>query len=84
MQETLKALREVPYVTSVEQLNASIQDARYNLDSVKQLLSNRKKVTLIGKNGCAIFFAQKSNIVLIRSEANVNLGAIDQILDSIE
>ena len=84
MQETLNALREVPYVTSVEQLNASIQDARYNVDSIKQLLSNRKRVTLIGKNGCAVFFAQKSNIVLIRSEANVNLGAIDLILDSIE
>ena len=84
MQETLNALREVPYVTSVEQLNASIQDARYNVDYIKQLLSNRKRVTLIGKNGCAVFFAQKSNIVLIRSEANVNLGAIDLILDSIE
>ena len=84
MQETLNALRKVPYVTSVEHLNASIQDTRYNVDSIKQLLSTRKKVTLIGKNGCAVFFAQKSNIVLIRSEANVNLGAIDLILDSIE
>ncbi|MAL04738.1 MAG: hypothetical protein CML76_02390 [Rhodobiaceae bacterium] len=84
MQETLNALRQVPKVTSVEHLNASIQDTRYNVDSIKQLLSNRKKVTLIGKNGCAIFYAQKSNIVLIRSEANVNLGAIDLILDSIE
>ena len=83
MQETLNALRQIPYVTSVEHLNASI-DERYNVDSIKQLLSNRKKVTLIGKNGCAVFFAQKSNIILIRSEANVNLGAIDLILDSIE
>ncbi|MGB0173597.1 MAG: hypothetical protein ACPF9S_01060 [Candidatus Poseidoniaceae archaeon] len=83
MQETLNALRQIPYVTSVEHLNASIDD-RYNVDSIKQLLSNRKKVTLIGKNGCAVFFAQKSNIILIRSEANVNLGAIDLILDSIE
>ena len=84
MQETLNALREVQYVTSVEHLNASIQDARYNVDSIMQLLSNRKKVTLIGKNGCAVFFAQNSDIVLIRSEANVNLGAIDLILDSIK
>ena len=83
MLDTLNALRQIPYVTSVEHLNASIDD-RYNLDSIKQLLSNRKKATLIGKNGCAVFFVRKSSIILIRSEANVNLGAIDLILDSIE
>ncbi|MGB0329374.1 MAG: hypothetical protein ACPGE8_07285 [Candidatus Poseidoniaceae archaeon] len=83
MLDTLNALRQIPYVTSVEHLNASI-DERYNVDSIKQLLSNRKKVTLIGKNGCAVFFVRKSSIILIRSEANVNLGAIDLILDSIE
>lgn len=83
MLDTLNALRQIPYVTSVEHLNASIDD-RYNVDSIKQLLSNRKKVTLIGKNGCAVFFVRKSSIILIRSEANVNLGAIDLILDSIE
>ena len=83
MLDTLNALRQIPYVTSVEHLNASI-DERYNVDSIKQLLSNRKKMTLIGKNGCAVFFVRKSSIILIRSEANVNLGAIDLILDSIE
>ena len=83
MLDTLNALRQIPYVTSVEHLNASI-DERYDVDSIKQLLSNRKKVTLIGKNGCAVFFVRKSSIILIRSEANVNLGAIDLILDSIE
>ena len=83
MLDTLNALRQIPYVTSVEHLNASIDD-RYNVDSIKQLLSNRKKVTLIGKDGCAVFFVRKSSIILIRSEANVNLGAIDLILDSIE
>lgn len=83
MLDTLNALRQIPYVASVEHLNASI-DERYNVDSIKQLLSNRKKVTLIGKNGCAVFFVRKSSIILIRSEANVNLGAIDLILDSIE
>ena len=84
MQETLNALRQIPYVTSVEHLSGSIQHEGLNLDSIEQLLANRKKITLIGKNGCAVFFAQNSNIVLIRSEANVNLGAIDLILDSIK
>ena len=83
MLDTLNALRQIPYVTSVEHLSASIDD-RYNVDSIKPLLSNRKKVTLIGKNGCAVFFVRKSSIILIRSEAYVNLGAIDLILDSIE
>ncbi|CAI8367858.1 MAG: Uncharacterised protein [Candidatus Poseidoniaceae archaeon] len=84
MQETLNALRQIPYVTSVQQLSGSIQDEGFNFDSIQHLLANRKKITLIGKNGCVVFFAQKSNIVVIRSEANVNLGAIDLILDSIE
>ena len=84
MQETLNALRQIPYVTSVEHLDASIQDDDFNVESIRHVLANRKKVTLIGKNGCVVFFAQKSDIVLIRSEANVNLGAIDLILDSIK
>ena len=84
MQETLNALRQVPYVTSVEHFNDSIQDDGFNMESIRKILANRKKVTLIGKNGCAVFFAQKSDIVLIRSEVSVNLGAIDLILDSIK
>lgn len=84
MQETLNALRQVPYVTSVEHFNDSIQDDGFHMESIRKILANRKKVTLIGKNGCAVFFAQKSDIVLIRSGANVNLGAIDLILDSIK
>ena len=84
MQEILNALRQIPCVTSVEHLNDSIQDDSFNMESIRNLLLNRKKVTLIGKNGCAVFFAQKSNIILIRSEANVNLGAIDLLLDSIK
>ena len=84
MQEILNALRQIPCVTSVEHLNDSIQDDSFNMESIRKLLVNRKKVTLIGKNGCAVFFARKSNIILIRSEANVNLGAIDLLLDSIK
>ena len=84
MQEALNALRQIPYVTSVERFNDSIQNKGFNVESIRKILTNRKKVTLIGKNGCAVFFIQKSDIVLIRSEANVNLGAIDLILDSIK
>ena len=84
MQEVLDALRQVPHVTSVQWLNNSIDGGSLNQSTMDQLLANKKKVTLIGKNGCAIFFAQKSNIVFIRSEANVNLGAIDLILDSVK
>jgi len=84
VQETLDALRQIPHVTFVEPYEESMHGERLNLSSIEQLLRNRKKVTLIGKNGCAIFFAHQSNIVLIRSKANVNLGAIDLILDSIK
>ena len=84
MQEALNALRQIPYVISVEHLSDSIQDDGFNVESIRNLLANRKKLTLIGKNGCAVFFAHKSDIILIRSVANVNLGAIDLILDSIK
>ena len=84
MQDTLNALRQIPFVISVEHLSDSIQSEGFDLDSIQHLLASRKKVTLIGKNGCAIFFHLKSNIVIIRSEASVNLGAIDLVLDSIK
>ena len=84
MQESLDALRQIPHVTSVEVLDEGNPDSRVDLVSVKRILNKKKKLSLIGKNGCAVFFSNKSSIIMIKSEANVNLGAIDLILDSIE
>ena len=84
MQEFLDALRQIPHVVSVEVLSEENHDSKVNYTSVQRILKNKKKLSLIGKNGCAVFFSNKSSIIMIKSEANVNLGAIDLLLDSIE
>ena len=84
MQEVVKALERIPAVLSVELLKDENQSIELNPNIIQNLLKNREKITLIGKNGCAILFEKNSSILLIRSESNVNLGAIDLVLDSIE
>ncbi|MGA0380035.1 MAG: hypothetical protein ACO3NJ_04425 [Candidatus Poseidoniaceae archaeon] len=84
MQEVFEALGRIPSVLSVELLNDENQSVELNPAIVQNLLKNREKITLIGKNGCAILFVKHSSIFLIRSESNVNLGAIDLVLNSIE
>lgn len=84
MQEVVEALERIPAVLSVELLKDKNQSIELNPNIIQNLLKNREKITLIGKNGCAILFAKHSSIFLIRSESNVNLGAIDLVLNSIE
>jgi len=84
VQEVVKALERIPAVLSVELLKDENQSIEFNPNIIQHLLKNREKITLIGKNGCAILFEKNSSILLIRSEPNVNLGAIDLVLDSIE
>ena len=84
MQEVVEALVRIPAVLSVELLKDENQSIELNPNIIQNLLKNREKITLIGKNGCAILFEKNSSILLIRSESNVNLGAIDLVLDSIE
>lgn len=84
MQEVVEALERIPAVLSVELLKDKNQSIELEPNIIQHLLKNREKITLIGKNGCAILFEKNSSILLIRSESNVNLGAIDLVLDSIE
>ena len=84
MQEVVEALARIPAVLSVELLKDENQSTDFNPNVIQNLLKNREKLTLIGKNGCAILCAKHSSILLIRSESNVNLGAIDLVLDSIK
>ena len=84
MQEVVEALERIPAVLSVELLKNKDQSIELNPNIIQNLLKNREKITLIGKNGCAILFEKNSSILLIRSESKVNLGAIDLVLDSIE
>ena len=80
----MNALRLIPYVHSVTVLSEVVEQNGIEYNEIQQLLANKKKISLIGKNGCAIFFSNKSSILMIQSEPYVNLGAIDLVLDSIE
>lgn len=80
----MDALRLIPHVHSVTVLSEGVEQNGIEYNEIQQLLTNKKKISLIGKNGCAIFFSNKSSILMIQSEPHVNLGAIDLVLDSIE
>ena len=80
----MDALRLIPHVHSVTVLSEGVEQNGIEFNEIQQLLTNKKKISLIGKNGCAIFFSNKSSILMIQSEPYVNLGAIDLVLDSIE
>ena len=80
----MDALRLIPHVHSVTVLSEGVEQNGIEYNEIQQLLANKKKISLIGKNGCAIFFSNKSSILMIQSESHVNLGAIDLVLDSIE
>jgi len=84
VQDTVEALRKIPYVNDVHVLSEENEHPEIEFKSIQEMMLNRKRLSLIGKNGCAIFFSNKSMVLMIKSDANVNLGAIDLILDSIK
>ena len=84
MQDTLEALRKIPHVTAVHLLSHDNEFPGIEFKTLAAIMSKKKRLSLIGKNGCAILYSTNASIVLIKSDANVNLGAIDLLLDSIE
>ena len=84
MQDTLEALRKIPHVTAVHHLSRDEHHPEIEFKTLAAIMSKKKRLSLIGKNGCAILYSTNTSIVLIKSDANVNLGAIDLLLDSIE
>ena len=79
----VETIRQLPKVESVEWIKPGqvISDTDYQ--SLRDLLQSRKRMTLIGKNGCVIIASIKEELLIIQSQPNVNLGSIDLILDSI-
>ena len=79
----VETIRQLPKVDSVEWIKPGqvISDTDYQ--SLRELLQSRKRMTLIGKNGCVIIAPIKEELLIIQSQPNVNLGSIDLILDSI-
>ena len=83
MEVDVETIRQLPKVDSVEWIKPGqvISDTDYQ--SLRDLLQSRKRMTLIGKNGCIIIASVKEELLIIQSQPNVNLGSIDLILDSI-
>ena len=79
----VETIRQLPKEDSVEWIKPGqvISDTDYL--SLRDLLQSRKRMTLIGKNGCVIIASIKEELLIIQSQPNVNLGSIDLILDSI-
>ena len=84
MQDTLEALRKIPHVTAVHLLSNDNQHPEIEFKTLAAIMPKKKRLSLIGKNGCAILYSTNASIIVIKSDANVNLGAIDLLLDSIE
>ena len=83
MEVYVETIRQLPKVESVEWIKPGQVISDTNYQSLRDLLQFRKRMTLIGKNGCIIIASVKEELLIIQSQPNVNLGSIDLILDSI-
>ena len=83
MEVYVETIRQLPKVESVEWIKPGQVISDTNYQSLLDLLQSRKRMTLIGKNGCIIIASVKEELLIIQSQPNVNLGSIDLILDSI-
>ena len=83
MEVYVETIRQLPKVESVEWIKPGQVISDTNYQSFRDLLQSRKRMTLIGKNGCIIIASVKEELLIIQSQPNVNLGSIDLILDSI-
>ena len=83
MEVDVETIRQLPKVESVEWIKPGQVISDTNYQSFRDLLQSRKRMTLIGKNGCIIIASVKEELLIIQSQPNVNLGSIDLILDSI-
>ena len=79
----VETIRQLPKVESVEWIKPGQVISDIHFQSLRDLLQSRKRMTLIGKNGCVIIASIKEELLIIQSQPNVNLGSIDLILDSI-
>lgn len=79
----VETIRQLPKVDSVEWIKPGQVISDIDYQSLRDLLQSRKRMTLIGKNGCVIIASIKEELLIIQSQPNVNLGSIDLILDSI-
>ena len=83
MEVYVETIRQLPKVESVEWIKPGQVISDTHFQSLRDLLQSRKRMTLIGKNGCIIIASVKEELLIIQSQPNVNLGSIDLILDSI-
>ncbi len=78
----VESIRQLPKVRSVDWLKPGQVISNLGYETLCDLLHSRKRMTLIGKNGCVIITSVNEDLLIIQSEPNVNLGSIDIILDA--
>ncbi len=78
----VESIRQLPKVRSVDWLKPGQVISNLGYETLCDLLDSRKRMTLIGKNGCVIITSVNEDLLIIQSEPNVNLGSIDIILDA--
>ena len=78
----VESIRQLPKVRSVDWLKPGQEISNLGYQTLCDLLNSRKRMTLIGKNGCAIIASVNEDLLVIQSDLNVNLGSIDVILDA--
>ena len=80
----VESIRQLPKVTSVDWLKPGEVISNIGYQTLTNILNSRKRMTLIGRKGCAIITSVKQELLIIQSEPNVNLGSLDLIIDSIK
>jgi len=78
----VESIRQLPKVRSVDWLKPGQEISNLGYQTLCDLLNSRKRMTLIGKNGCAIIASVNEDLLVIQSDLNVNLGSINLILDA--
>ena len=79
----VESIRQLPKVHSVDWLKPGQVISDLGYQTLCDLMDSRKRMTLIGKKGCAVIASVNEKLLIIQSEPNVNLGSIDLILDAI-
>tara|TARA_B100001175_G_scaffold288029_1_gene270874 strand:- start:1073 stop:1324 length:252 start_codon:yes stop_codon:yes gene_type:complete len=79
----VESIRQLPKVHSVDWLKPGQVISDLGYQTLCDLMDSRKRMTLIGKKGCAVIASVDEKLLIIQSEPNVNLGSIDLILDAV-
>ena len=79
----VESIRQFPKVHSVDWLKPGQVISALGYQTLCDLIDSTKRMTLIGKKGCAVIASVDEKLLIMQSEPNVNQGSIDLILDAV-